>query len=623
MAAIIRIANLKKTYNITNTQTQEVLKGIDVEFNSGELVALLGESGCGKSTLINILGGLDNDYTGSVVIKGKFIRDYTECEMDDYRKKRVGLIFQNYNLIPHMTLLENVEISMEMSDVEEKIRKERALDLLKMVGLNDHANKLPSQLSGGQKQRVAIARSLANNPSIILADEPTGALDKESANQILNILKMIAQSGKLVIIVTHSQRVAEDCNRIIKIDDGIITSDTKKERFKNEEFAKFQEPNPKNIQTKNILKISKRNIWNNKNRNILVSFAMSIGIAAFILILCLSQGLTNYVKDYYAADSMSLNITSTINGTISDSKITAIKEVDGVNTVYATHTASNATYTYNDSTNSIFMLNEYYLKFAPTMLYGSTITTNNQVIISESFASTLANGGIISSIGQGLDITYNNINQTFIISGIYEDSTGSSKLKCYISNEYLNNYFTNSTKTINTLLVTVSDITYLDAVASTLTKQGFSNTLYDDSSSVILDYIDLGTTVLTGVAAISMVVSAIMILIVLYISVIERTQEIGILRSIGARRKDIRKIFIFEAGILGLAAGVIGSIFALVIGSVANLICYFSTGILFISYNPLYYLIGILLTITVSVLAGIAPSKKASDLDPIEALRFE
>ena len=142
-----------------------------MELGSGELVRLLGESGCGKSTLLNIIGGLDTDYTGSVVIRGKFIRDYSENEMDDYRKKKVGLIFQNYNLIPHMTLKENVEIAMKMTDIEESEMKKRALELLELVGLKEHADKYPNQLSGGQKQRVAIARSLANNPEIILADE--------------------------------------------------------------------------------------------------------------------------------------------------------------------------------------------------------------------------------------------------------------------------------------------------------------------------------------------------------------------------------------------------------------------------------------------------------------------
>jgi len=193
--AYLRIANLKKTYRVSRTENQEVLKGVNVEFKRGELVAMLGESGCGKSTLINILGGLDNDYTGSVVLNGEFFKDYTEKQLDDYRKSKVGLIFQSYNLINHMTVIENVEIAMTMSNYSKEERNKTALALLKDMEIEQYKNKLPNQLSGGQKQRVAIARALANNPEIILADEPTGALDKQSADQVLDILKKIAESG--------------------------------------------------------------------------------------------------------------------------------------------------------------------------------------------------------------------------------------------------------------------------------------------------------------------------------------------------------------------------------------------------------------------------------------------
>ena len=216
---------LCKTYNITETIKEDVLKGIDLELNEGEMVAILGESGCGKSTLLNILGGLDSDYTGSIVIKGNFIRDFNEQDMDDYRKKRIGMVFQNYNLISHMTIKENIMLSMQMSDVNKETQIKRAEDLLTLVGLYEYRDKYPNQLSGGQNQRVSIARALANNPSIILADEPTGALDKESTLLVVDILKKIAMMGKLVIIVTHSEKVAKSCTRVIKMEEGVISSD--------------------------------------------------------------------------------------------------------------------------------------------------------------------------------------------------------------------------------------------------------------------------------------------------------------------------------------------------------------------------------------------------------------
>ena len=620
MASILRIANLCKTYKITNTQKQEVLKGVNLELNDGELVCLLGESGCGKSTLINIIGGLDTDYTGSVVIKGSFIRDFTEQEMNDYRKKRIGLIFQNYNLINTMTLLENVEIAMQMSDVEKEVRIKRALDLLDMVGLKSHANKFPNQLSGGQKQRVAIARSLANNPSIILADEPTGALDKEASAQVLTILKKIAEMGKLVIIVTHSNTVANECSRIVKMDDGIIVEDNLITKPAKNQYDKYKEVELKNIKTIDIGKISARNLWYKKSRSLLVSLGISIGIAALILILALSRGITNYVKEYYAAD-----VTSTLIEVIdeedvfSSAEIEKIRKLDGTKTITQSHVANNVSYVLEDKTGSIKNMYENISTNKPSIIYGDEISSATDVVVDMDFAKTITLNGVVEVIGKTISLTYNSKTYEYKIVGIFDNEDTNS---VYISSSALSNYFTDG-KTINILYVNAKDVTYLESLDSEISNLGFETTIKDDTSSVILDYIDLGTKVLTAVAAISTVVSAIMIIIVLYISVIERTEEIGILRSIGARKIDILKMFMVEAGILGLLGGTFGVGFAYLIAGITNLVSEISSGFSFISLNPLYYLIGLFISFFVSVLAGIAPAKKASDLDPVEALRFE
>lgn len=214
--ALLSVTDLHKSYLITKTVQQPVLKGVTIEFRSGDLVALLGESGCGKSTLINILGGLDRDYYGEIRLQNRVLGDFTERELDDYRKKDVGLIFQNYNLIPNMNIRENVEIAMTIADAPADVRRARALELLKLVGLDQSADKMLDQLSGGQRQRVAIARALVNNPTVLLADEPTGALDRDSADAVMTILSRIAEKGKLVIIVTHSERIAAACSRVVR-----------------------------------------------------------------------------------------------------------------------------------------------------------------------------------------------------------------------------------------------------------------------------------------------------------------------------------------------------------------------------------------------------------------------
>ena len=625
MASLLRIANIKKNYYITKTQKQDVLKGIDVEFDRGEFVALLGESGCGKSTLINILGGLDSEYTGSVVVKGQFLRDFNAREMDDYRKKRVGLIFQNYNLISHMTILENVEISMQMSDIEQSVRAERARDLLNLVGLLDHQNKLPSQLSGGQKQRVAIARALANNPSILLADEPTGALDKESADIILQILKKIVESGKLVIMVTHSELVASHCSRIVKIDDGIIVSDEKKYQLNVKgKYEKVIMPKP--IKTKDLSRISFRNLVQTKSRSILVSIGMSIGIASVVIILALGKGLTNYVTDVYADNLQSTQITVTKDDydDFSSTQITTIDDLEGVTDVIDSYILTTATYTYGEDVDeNIGKLSAFYDDFYPTLIYG-VIGEENTVIINESFATSLSGDSVIASIGTELTISFGTKDYTFTITGIYEDgSDGSAKNNALITSDDLDLYADPYELDTNILYITLSDVTYVDTVLQDLNALGYETYQDDSSAQTVLDYIELGTKVLTGVGAISMVVAAIMIFIVLYISIVERTKEIGILRAIGAQKRDIRRMFLFEAAMLGVAGGVIGIAFAIIVTLIANSITSISLQTTLISYNVFYYILGIFLSIFVSVLAGISPSIKAADLDPVEALRYE
>lgn len=624
MPSLLRIVDLKKSYYITKTQKQDVLKGINVEFENGELVALLGESGCGKSTLINILGGLDNDYTGSIVNKGHFLRDYTEKEMDDYRKKRVGMIFQNYNLISHMTIIENVQIAMTISDVEEDVKKQRAFDLLKMVGLSQYADKLPNQLSGGQKQRVAIARSLANNPTIILADEPTGALDKDASLVVMQILKKIAENGKLVIVVTHSNRVASLCSRVITLEDGLIINDEKREKI---EIKKNQnkEISPKSIKTKDLFKLSLENIKQKKSRNLLVSIGMAIGIAAVILILCLSRGLTNYVNDIYTSNLQSMQMTVSNSGKVISSDILEdIEEIEGIEEKILSTQINDATFTYDTANGDVGYVYEFYESFYPDLLYGELPSDENEVTINISFASALENESIIACIGKNIILTNEGNTVTYKISGIYDDSSEySSEYNAYINESAMSTLYGMTNPSIRIIYVTVEDATYLQAVTDDFESLGLTTYQVDNTALTVLNYINLGTSVLTGVSAISMVVAAIMIFIVLYISIIERMQEIGILRAVGARKKDIRSMFMFEAGFLGLAGGVIGCIGCLVISIVVNVICKISLEYTLISYNVLYYLLGLILSITVSVLAGIAPAIKASELDPVEALRTE
>ncbi|KLK95928.1 bacteriocin export ABC transporter [Lactococcus lactis subsp. lactis] len=222
--AVLELKNIRKSYFLGKEEFP-VLKGINLEFERGDFVSLLGESGGGKSTLMNIIGGLDRKYEGDVIVDGLAQKTKKEKDMDAYRRDTIGFIFQSFNLVSYLSVLDNILISLKMTSLSDKERHERAIELTKQVGLYEHRKKNPSQLSGGQKQRVAIARALASDPEIILADEPTGALDSQNTKEVLALLRQIAQSGKTVIVVTHSQEVADYGTRIIRLADGQITGD--------------------------------------------------------------------------------------------------------------------------------------------------------------------------------------------------------------------------------------------------------------------------------------------------------------------------------------------------------------------------------------------------------------
>lgn len=292
---MLQLKDITKTYTVGG-QNQDALKGVSVNFRDNEFVSILGHSGSGKTTLLNIIGGLDRYTSGDLIINGVSTRDYKDSDWDLYRNHTIGFIFQSYNLIPHQNVLSNVEMALTVAGVGKKEKRQRAEEALKKVGLEDHMYKKPNQLSGGQMQRVAIARALINNPKILLADEPTGALDSETSVQIMDLLKEIA-ADRLVIMVTHNPDLAKQYStRIINLVDGRITGDSDpytecdepKERVKQKKIS---------MSFKTALSLSFSNLRTKKGRTILMAFAGSIGIIGIALILSLSTGLNQYIED--------------------------------------------------------------------------------------------------------------------------------------------------------------------------------------------------------------------------------------------------------------------------------------------------------------------------------------
>lgn len=288
----LRLTDIVKTYGEGEFAVQ-ALKGVNCAFRKSEFVSILGPSGCGKTTLLNIIGGLDRYTSGDLVIEGRSTKKYNDKDWDAYRNNCIGFVFQSYNLIPHQTVLANVELALELSGINRKERRRRALDILERVGLKEQAHKKPNQLSGGQMQRVAIARALINDPEIILADEPTGALDTETSLQVMDLLKEVAKD-KLVIMVTHNPELADKYStRIIRLLDGEIVGDTDPmEEWEDREPKQMRKPR---MGFKTAFALSIKNLYSKKTRTILTSVAGSIGIIGVALVLALSNGFNAYM----------------------------------------------------------------------------------------------------------------------------------------------------------------------------------------------------------------------------------------------------------------------------------------------------------------------------------------
>ena len=300
---MLKLRSIVKDYQAGDA-TVHALRGVSLNFRESEFVAILGHSGCGKTTLLNIIGGLDHYTKGDLIIGGRSTKDFSDADWDSYRNHSVGFVFQSYNLIPHQTVLSNVELALTLSGVSKSERRERAIKALESVGLGDQLNKKPNQMSGGQMQRVAIARALVNDPDILLADEPTGALDSETSVQVMEILKEISKD-RLIIMVTHNPELAETyASRIVRLKDGEIVDDSAPYEENGAEQPRTGRSKKTSMRFATALSLSRNNLMTKKGRTFLTAFAGSIGIIGIALILSLSNGIQTYI-DRVQEDTLS------------------------------------------------------------------------------------------------------------------------------------------------------------------------------------------------------------------------------------------------------------------------------------------------------------------------------
>lgn len=646
----LELKHVKKSFQLGKEKIP-VLKDINIEFKRGEFVSILGESGGGKTSLLNIIGGLDSKFEGDVLLNGKSIKASSAKKLDHYRSNTVGFIFQSFNLISHLTVLQNVLIPLEMSNMSKSKKMERAKYLLDQVGLNDHITKYPNQLSGGQKQRVAIARALANDPDIIIADEPTGALDTENTKEILQILENISLQGKLVIAVTHSGTVADYGTRVIQLVDGYIQSDkqTRQEFFINDpkKHGKIS-----HLKFKNTFFMALRHMKYHFGRNLLIILGTMIGIFSVILMLGLGNGVTGYINHEMnrqinptaiqvtklpteeaqsTSDSSSLELSE--GDLTSFKKINHVKNVEsgafnsGTKLVYQkknitlqlfqtwnnSQKVSDIKYGHKPGTNEILLAKRDALKLDSNYqnligknisIYISSIDLNTQKPVQ--FRSPLKISGITSGPTSGTNYetleTIYNTNHVELIPNFATISVNKTQNVKSVQNDLKNIKVTQSDGTKTPKYV----ITGVGSIINSLTT-----------------YLNMAFYLLAGIAGISLIVSAIMIIVVLYISVSERTKEIGILRALGARRKDIRRLFMSEAFLIGLFSSVLAVGLASLIQIVANKVTMQTIKMPIINITHRNMIFGIVISIIIALLSALAPSRKAAKLDPRDTLADE
>ncbi len=654
---LLKLTNINKSYRINNTETFQALKNINISFNKGELISIIGESGSGKSTLMNLIGGLDSHFDGELLFEGKNLHNFSKEELNKYRKNKIGFIFQSCNLIPHLSILENVTIALTLSNVKKEERIEKATKALAQVGLEKHINKKPNQLSGGQKQRVAIARALINDPEIILADEPTGALDSQTTEHVLEIIKEIASNGKLVIMVTHSEKVASHSSRIVKIFDGEIVEDNKLNQDNEINFVK-DENKEDNKQKSNLsflssIKLAANNMKQKLKRNILVSMGVSIGIMSVIIMLSLGNGLKAYFSSMIdsfmnplvvevSMPQPEINTDEPQNPMVAmmgskspfeDENLEELRNLEGVKDVekgfqYISMPGMNSV-TYKDDSSDLLGLSSISSVITTKNISEGKLPKENEIIVNKSIQQSLGEDIVGKKVTLSAVIQGQTISDDFVVSGIYtageNNSMADTNNSAYVNYSDIEKLLEKENIEIesNVAFLVTDDKDVASDIKKEITDLGYGGSTQEMMGDQMLTMLDVLTVVLSGIAGISLVVSSIMILVVLYISVVERTKEIGLLRAIGARSKDIKRIFVSEAFLIGLSSGVIGLLGAYLSSILVNNISTDLFDMTVMNITPAYALIGVSISTIVSMIAGLFPANKAAKLDPVDSLRTE
>lgn len=660
LMAYLELRDIQKSYYLGKEEFP-VLKGINLDFELGEFVSILGESGGGKSTLMNIIGGLDREFEGSVTNNGQLLDHKQEKQLDEYRRGTIGYIYQSYNLISHLSVLENVMVSLEMTPLSQAEKVKHATSLLERVGLAEQIKNHPNQLSGGQKQRVAIARALASDPQVIIADEPTGALDSENTADVLRILDEIAAEGRLVIAVTHSQEVAEHGTRIVHLADGQIDDDQRlREAYDvpENDNRMTDRPLPASASYRNAYKHLTFSFW----RNSLIMLGTAIGLFAVMLFSGLGNGVKAYIDDQVnsLANPTAITVTrhqddedensgigqaSAGGGAadiekqmISDDQMKQIKHVKGAKNVQPGYQLSGVKSKLQDQDYNLGTVQTWSATYQKKLVKAGHVPGKNEILVDKKTVAKKFNTKDWQSIiGKTMTVSWTtvkedgrtpvNITKDLKVSGVIDaDKAGTANVVNYRT---VRSAYKEAGAPTNAMFATVrvanpDDVKPFQKAINKL-KDDDNKRLYSAITvGSILDTINtivtLATNVLAAIAAISLIVSALMIIVTMFMSVSERTKEIGILRALGESKKDIRRLFTSESLLIGMASFVLSVVLAYGIGAIMNAALYKIAKFDMIQISFGNVVTTLVLALIISFLAALLPARRAAKLNPIDAL---
>ena len=645
MKKIIEIENINKYFGEGENRVH-VLKNISFEIKKGEFIAIIGQSGSGKSTLMNILGCLDRVTDGSYKIDGREISRFSKDELSELRQQKFGFIFQRYNLISNLTALENVALPAIYAGLSEKERNSRAEELLVKLGLGDKIKNKPNQLSGGQQQRVSITRALMNGGEIILADEPTGALDSKSGERVMKILTALHKEGHTIILVTHDKNIANYANRIIEIKDGEIYNDSVK-KFETEvikDSVKKINQVKKNLfyskaQFLESLKMATNAIITHKMRSLLTMLGIIIGIASIICVVALGNG--SQQKILSDINSLGTNTLDIFNGrgrgdrNANKKRNLTIKDADFLRKQFYTESVTpnvngSGTLTYGNKsyTASLRGVGEEYfnvkgLELDTGKLFNrdDVINGSQVVVIDENSRSQLFKDK--NPIGEilifnkrplkiiGSVITKNNMSMNSSDLVLYTPYT--TAMNRIIGDNHINS-ITMKIKDNVDMQIAEKDVTNILTIRHKAKDFFIMNV--DTLKKTVESTTNTMKLLISCIACISLVVGGIGVMNIMLVSVTERTREIGIRMAIGAKQKNILQQFLIEAILICLIGGVLGVGISVAFGIIFNMVIKNFTMI----FSIFSIVAAVLCSTMIGVIFGYMPAKNASELDPINAL---